>query len=206
MTSMFKNHRPWLRFIANPDDAGAGTPPAPTPDPAPSSEDHSGEDSGADPPAGGDDAGDDGESGNGKSDDAPDSAELLAKLTAERDALRAKIAAHEREQMTEAEKLAADREAAVKRAEDAEAKIAALNREKLVADAAAAAKLPATMADRLRGETAEELVADAKALAQSLGYDRAPVDPSQGRGSSGPMSHNSLADALSAHYGTGTGR
>lgn len=207
MTNMFKNHRPWLRFIIDPgDNAGGGTPPAPTPDPAPSSEDHSGEDSGTDPPAGGDATGDQG-TGDGKSDDAADSADLVAKLTAERDELQAKIAAHEREQMTEAEKIAADRDAAVKRAEDAEAALAAATRAKLVADAAAAAKLPATMADRLRGETPEELAADAKAMAESLGYDRGPVDPSQGQGSAGAQSHRSLTDAFSAHYGTtGTGR
>jgi hypothetical protein len=108
--------------------------------------------------------------------------------------------------MTEQEKIAADRDSAVKRAEDAEAKVAALNREKLVAEAAAAAKLPPAMADRLRGETKEELAADAKAMAESLGFDRSAVDPSQGKGSSGPMTHHSLADALSAHYGTGTSR
>lgn len=205
---MHKNHRPWLRFIVEPNDnTGGAQQPAPGDDQNSGSEDHSGEDSGTDPPAGGDDAGDqddqDGSDADGSGDDgADDAAAALAKVTAERDEALAKIAAHEREQMTEAEKVAADRDAAVKRADEAEAKVAALNRAKLVADAAAAANLPASMADRLRGETPEELTADAKALAASIGYDRGPIDPSQGKGSAGNHSPRSLSDAFSAHYGT----
>ena len=203
---MHKNHRPWLRFIVEPsDNTGGAQQPAPGDDQNSGSEDHSGEDSGPDPPAGGDDAGDqddqDGGDADGSGDGADDAAAALAKVTAERDEALAKIAAHEREQMTEAEKVAADRDAAVKRADEAEAKVAALNRAKLVADAAAAANLPASMADRLRGETPEELAADAKALAESIGYDRRAADPSQGKGSAGNHSPRSLSDAFSAHYG-----
>ncbi len=202
---MFTNHRPWLRHIVEPSDEG-GAAALTTPEaPAPSSEDHSGEDSGTDPPAGGSDAGGQGDADSGDAAGA-DNTDALSTVTAERDALAAQVEEFKRAQMTESEKVTADRDAAVKRAEDAEAKIAALNREKLVAAAAASANLPASMADRLRGETPEELAADAKALAETIGYDRGPVDPSQGKGTSGGTAHRSLGDALSAHYGTGARR
>lgn len=202
---MFTNHRPWLRHIVEPSDEGGAAASTPPEAPAPSSEDHSGEDSGTDPPAGGADADGKGDADSGDA-AGTDNTDSLATVTAERDALAAQVEEFKRAQMTESEKVTADRDAAVKRAEDAEAKIAALNREKLVAAAAASANLPASMADRLRGETPEELAADAKALAASIGYDRGPVDPSQGKGTSGGTAHRSLGDALSAHYGTGARR
>jgi hypothetical protein len=204
---VFTNHRPWLRFIVEPDATDGGTPAgaAPGTETPPASEDHSGEDSGTDHPTGWDDAGDKGGADSGDAASA-DNTDALSTVTAERDALAAQVEEFKRAQMTESEKVTADRDAAVKRAEDAEAKIAALNREKLVAAAAASANLPASMADRLRGETPEELAADAKALAASMGYDRGPIDPSQGKDTSGGTAHSSLSDALSAHYGTGTSR
>lgn len=65
----------------------------------------------------------------------------------------------------------------------------------------AAAKLSAEMADRLRGDTAEELAADAKKLAETLGFDRAPVDPSQGKGADGQaLKPASLGASIRAHY------
>lgn len=200
---MFKNHRPWLRFITDPGADGEGNPTggAPGADPAPSSEDHSGEDSGTDQPAGGEGAGDQGAHAGGD-----DVAGQVAKLTAERDDALAKIAAHEREQMTETEKVTADRDKAIAERDEALAKVAQIERDRIAVQACRDAGLPEGMAPRLSGTTPEEITADAKALAGTIGYDRGPVDPSQGKGTGGTHAHNTLADALSAYYGTGNRR
>ncbi|WP_349018711.1 DUF4355 domain-containing protein [Corynebacterium coyleae] len=71
-------------------------------------------------------------------------------------------------------------------------------REQLVSKVLSEAKLPAEMADRLRGETEEELAADAKTLAAALGFDRKPVDPSQGQGTQRAITPMTLQQATDA--------
>lgn len=47
------------------------------------------------------------------------------------------------------------------------------------------AHLPAEMADRVRGETPEEIAKDVQELSKLFGFDKRPVDPSQGWTSTG---------------------
>lgn len=47
------------------------------------------------------------------------------------------------------------------------------------------AHLPAEMADRVRGETTEEIAKDVEDLSKLFGFDKRPIDPSQGWTSTG---------------------
>jgi len=100
---------------------------------------------------------------------------------AARDELQERLDAIDREKMTELQRAQADLEKANARIAELEAAETERAREQLVTKVLSEAKLPAEMADRLRGETEEELAADAKTLAAALGFDRKPVDPSQGQ-------------------------
>lgn len=110
---------------------------------------------------------------------------------AARDEYKERLDAIDREKMTELEK-------ANERIAELEAEKTAREREQLVGKVLSDAKLPAEMADRLRGETQEELAADAKALAAALGFDRKPVDPSQGRGTQRATTPMTLQQATDA--------
>lgn len=202
---MFTNHRPWLRHIMEPSDEGGAAAATPPEAPAPSSEDHSGEDSGTDQPTGGPDAGDQGDADNGDA-AGTDNTDALSTITAERDALAAQVEEFKRAQMTESEKVTADRDKAIAERDEALAKVAQIERDRIAVQACRDAGIPEGMAPRLSGTNRDEITADAKALAESIGYDRGPVDPSQGKGTAGGPAHRSLGDALSAHYGTGARR
>lgn len=117
---------------------------------------------------------------------------------AARDELQERLDAIDREKMTDLERTQADLEKANARIAELEAAATAREREQLVTKVLSEAKLPAEMADRLRGETEEELTADAKALAAALGFDRKPVDPSQGRGTQRATTPMTLQQATDA--------
>lgn len=142
------------------------------------------------------------------SDDEPDSEgrgskrEVLADLARERDkrqALQEELAALKESQAGGEAELRAQLEDQRKLIDGLLAEKAEAARKADIDAALSAANLPAEMAARLKGDTREELEADAKALAEVLGFDRKPVDPSQGQGSQTPETR-SLADALRAHY------
>lgn len=117
---------------------------------------------------------------------------------AARDEYKERLDAIDREKMTELERAQSDLEKANERIAELEAEKTAREREQLVGKVLSDAKLPAEMADRLRGETQEELAADAKALAAALGFDRKPVDPSQGRGTQRATTPMTLQQATDA--------
>ena len=117
---------------------------------------------------------------------------------AARDELQERLDAIDREKMTELERAQSDLEKANARIAELEAAATAREREQLVGKVLSDAKLPAEMADRLRGETQEELAADAKALAAALGFDRKPVDPSQGQGTQRAATPMTLQQATDA--------
>lgn len=117
---------------------------------------------------------------------------------AARDELQERLDAIDREKMTDLERAQADLEKANARIAELEAAATARDREQLVSKVLAEAKLPAEMADRLRGETEEELAADAKTLAAALGFDRKPVDPTQGQGTQRAITPMTLQQATDA--------
>ena len=117
---------------------------------------------------------------------------------AARDELQERLDAIDREKMTDLERTQADLEKANARIAELEAAATAREREQLVSKVLTEAKLPAEMADRLRGETEEELTADAKTLAAALGFDRKPVDPSQGQGTQRAATPMTLQQATDA--------
>ena len=117
---------------------------------------------------------------------------------AARDELQERLDAIDREKMTELERAQADLEKANARIAELETAATARDREQLVSKVLAEAKLPAEMADRLRGETEEELAADAKTLAAALGFDRKPVDPTQGQGTQRAVTPMTLQQATDA--------
>lgn len=117
---------------------------------------------------------------------------------AARDELQERLDAIDREKMTELERAQSDLEKANARIAELEEAATARAREQLVGKVLSDAKLPAEMADRLRGETEEELAADAKALAAALGFDRKPVDPSQGQGTQRATTPMTLQQATDA--------
>lgn len=83
-------------------------------------------------------------------------------LTREQEKQLAEFETWKKSQMTESERLKAERDEAVKKLQDAET-------EKLQRKVARAAKLPVDLADRIRGNTEEEMLEDAKAMAKRLG-------------------------------------
>ena len=117
---------------------------------------------------------------------------------AARDELQERLDAIDREKMTDLERTQADLEKANARIAELEAAATAREREQLVSKVLTEAKLPAEMADRLRGETEEELAADAKTLAAALGFDRKPVDPTQGQGTQRAVTPMTLQQATDA--------
>lgn len=82
-------------------------------------------------------------------------------LTKEQAAQLKELDDWKKSQMTEAERLKAERDDAVSKLKEAET-------EKLQRKVARAAKLPSHLADRIRGGTEEEMRVDAEALAASL--------------------------------------
>lgn len=161
-----------------------------------------------------DDKGQKNDGGDGDDEDDPKAqgskSQVLADLARERDRrqaseaeiveLKAKLKEFERAQMTDQEKRAADLKEALGRVSELEGQIAASQRQAAIAQVLEDAKLPAEMADRLKGETADELAADAQKLAAVMGFDKAPVDPSQGKSTGGKPAARTLAEAFRAHY------
>jgi|GEM_PF-7130028 len=85
--------------------------------------------------------------------------------------------------------------------DEALAKLATIEHDRMATDACRAAHLPESMASRLTGTTADDLTADARAISEAMGYDRGPIDPSQGRGTggdsgTGPGGQTTWADVL----------
>ena len=187
---MWKNTRPWLRYIEGIDGAQAGsggTPAPPEPQqPAPAQPEKGGDQngdksSGDEPPAPAPEpvvtppepAGDSEPPANAAKPDTDDSRDT------ELEAMRQQL-----------KELSEWRDKEVARARDA-----------MAADVAKAAGLPDVFASRLRGDSREQLEADAKEIAAVIGQvsSRGAVDPSQGR-SGGPVAAT-IEDAIKAHYG-----
>lgn len=152
--------------------------------------------------------------GDGDDEDDPKArgskSQVLADLARERDRrqageaeiaeLKAKLEEFERAQMTDQEKQAADLKKALDRVAELESEIATGKRQKMVAEVLKDANLPAEMADRLCGDTVEELTADAQKLAEVMGFDKTPIDPSQGKSTGNKTVARTLAEAFRAHY------
>ena len=64
-------------------------------------------------------------------------------------------------------------------------------------------KIPDAMAHRIMGETPEERRADAEALSKALGFDRAPQDPTQGKGGDAAAKPRSFAEAIARNMNMG---
>lgn len=198
------NPKPWLRFIE------AGTPnlaPAPTPTPPSTPEATHTEKAPAPgaPAADGDEgAPDEDPQARGSKQavlaDLARERDKRQELEAQRDALQKQVDEHARSKMTDQEKIQADLEAERKRAEEFKAQLEAEQRKGWARDALAKTGLPAEMADRLRGDTAEDIMADAEALKKTLGFDRAPVDPTQGKTADAKPKFSDLGSAIAAHY------
>lgn len=85
--------------------------------------------------------------------------------------------------------------------DEALAKLATIEHDRLTLDACRAVNLPDTMAAHLTGTTPDEITASARAMSAAIGYDRGPIDPSQGRGTggdrgTGPGGQTTWADVL----------
>lgn len=85
--------------------------------------------------------------------------------------------------------------------DEALAKLATIEHERLTLDACRAAHIPDAMAAHLTGTTPDEITASARDMSAAIGYDRGPVDPSQGRGTggdsgTGPGGQTTWADVL----------
>ena len=64
-------------------------------------------------------------------------------------------------------------------------------------------KIPDAMAHRIMGDTPEERRADAEALSKALGFDRAPQDPTQGKGGDAAAKPRSFAEAIARNMNMG---
>lgn len=85
--------------------------------------------------------------------------------------------------------------------DEALAKLATIEHDRLALDACRAAHIPDAMAAHLTGTTPDEITASARTMSAAIGYDRGPVDPSQGRGTggdsgTGPGGQTTWADVL----------
>ena len=185
--------RPWVRMFAAEANAGevvatgqGSAPSQHTPQEPAGAGDRDGDVEKQEEPESGDDEEDDNPDGRGSKravlKDLAAERDKRQAAEAARDELQERLDAIDREKMTDLERTQADLEKANARIAELEAAATAREREQLVSKVLTEAKLPAEMADRLRGETEEELAADAKTLAAALGFDRKPVDPSQGQG------------------------
>ncbi|WP_182357771.1 hypothetical protein [Tomitella gaofuii] len=165
--------KPWLRFIAAPEDGSGGA----APDGGGGGAGEGGGESGGESGGHGDRG--TGETPGSESDDKNDSFKseqsknaVLTELYAERDArkaLEAKVRAFEDRDLTDQQKAQRDADANKSRLAEVERDLSA---ERLRADrleAALAEGLPASWAPRLQGKTLEELQADAKSVAADLG-------------------------------------
>lgn len=195
---------PWVRMITADDSAApAGSAPTPAQMPqrsavAPGSADEET----AEPPADGEGQDEDPDGRGSKRSVLADLARERDKrqaLQAERDELQKQLDEYNRAKMTDQEKLQADLEVERKRAAELEQALTTERRKAWAGQALAEVGLPAAMADRLQGDTLEDIQADAQALKETLGYDRAPVDPSQGK-SGAKTTYTTMGDAIAAHY------
>lgn len=190
---MFRNVRPWLRFIEGVDGAGGSAGAA------------GGSASGASgdaAPGQGDKGDGDRDKGDGDSSGGDDDPEPEPEPKQEDSSSEPPV---DTEQADEKKDSSDSDDDALKKIEELQAAVAALQEanakqteEKLAAEAKDVAKshgLPEGMADRLKGKTREELEADAKSLAQVLGA-RA-TDPTQGQGG-GVNTRRSIGDVIAA--------
>lgn len=201
--------RPWIRMFAaqadggEPTGTGQGSAPSQhTPQEPAGAGDRDGDVEKQEEPESGDDEEDDNPDGRGSKravlKDLAAERDKRQAAEAARDELQERLDAIDREKMTELERAQSDLEKANERIAELEAAATAREREQLVSKVLSDAKLPAEMADRLRGETEEELAADAKTLAAALGFDRKPVDPSQGQGTQRAVTPMTLQQATDA--------
>lgn len=192
---MFRNVRPWLRFIEGVDGAGGSAGAA------------GGSASGASgdaAPGQGDKGDGDGDKGDGDSSGGDDDPESDPEPEPKKEDSSSEPPV-DTEQADEKKDSSDSDDDALKKIEELQAAVAALQEanakqaeEKLAAEAKDVAKshgIPEGMADRLKGKTREELEADAKSLAQVLGT-RA-TDPTQGQGGNGGA-RRSLGDVITA--------
>lgn len=124
-----------------------------------------------------------------------------AKAEKERaDALAAKLAEYERAQMTDQERIAAERDDLRKQLEERDAQLRARELELVRREVAEEKGIPARMARRLAGSTREEIEADADLFLKDMPEQPRPkyVDPTAGTSSQGGPPA-SMADGIAAY-------
>ena len=188
---MWKNTRPWLRYIEGIDGAQAGSGGTPTPpepqEPAPA------------PPEKGGDRNGDKTSGDEPPAPAPEPVVTPPEPAGDPEPPAKPAAKPDTDDPRDTE-LEAMRQQ-LKELSEWRDKEVARARDSMAADVAKAAGLPDGFASRLRGDSREQLEADAKELAAVIGHasGRGAVDPSQGK--SGGPGAATIEDAIKAHYG-----
>lgn len=203
--------RPWVRMFAAEADTGqgaeapqgsAGTAPAQTETPAAQSGQESETDTRPDSENDSDDGGDDNPNRRGGHRavlaDLARERDKRQEAEAARDEYKARLDEIDKANMTELERTQSELAEAHEQIAALKQEQAQQARQQMVAKVLADVKLPAEMADRLRGETEEELAADAKTLAEALGFDRKPIDPTQTQGghrTGTPMTLQQATDA-----------
>lgn len=156
--------------------------------------------------------GDSGQSGDGTGDADIDkvradlSAEWSNRFDAEKaraDELQKKLDEYEKSKMSEEERAEAEAKEWKARVDKLMAENAEMKLKHERGELCKEFKIPDAMAHRIMGETPEERRADAEALSKALGFDRAPQDPTQGKGGDAAAKPRSFAEAIARNMNMG---
>lgn len=156
--------------------------------------------------------GDSGQSGDGNSDTDIDkiradlSAEWSNRVDAEKaraDELQKKLDEYEKSKMSEEERAAVAEQEWKARVDKLMAENEEMKLKHERGELCKEFKIPDAMAHRIMGDTPEERRADAEALSKALGFDRAPQDPTQGKGGDAAAKPRSFAEAIARNMNMG---
>ena len=156
--------------------------------------------------------GDSEQSGNGNGDTDIDkirhdlSAEWSNRFDAEKaraDELQKKLDEYEKSKMSEEERAAVAEQEWKARVDKLMAENAEMKLKHERGELCKEFKIPDAMAHRIMGETPEERRADAEELSKALGFDRAPQDPTQGKGGDAAAKPRSFAEAIARNMNMG---
>lgn len=134
------------------------------------------------------------------------SAEWSGRFDAEKeraDALQKKLDEYEKSKMSEEERAAAAEKEWKARVDQLMAENEEMKLKQERGELCKQFKIPDAMAHRIMGDTPEERRADAEALSKALGFDRAPQDPTQGKGGDNAAKPRSFAEAIARNMNMG---
>lgn len=134
------------------------------------------------------------------------SAEWSGRVDAEKaraDELQKKLDEYEKSKMSEEERAAVAEQEWKARVDKLMAENAEMKLKHERGELCKEFKIPDAMAHRIMGETPEERRADAEALSKALGFDRAPQDPTQGKGGDAAAKPRSFAEAIARNMNMG---